>query len=170
MLHSNTITFFKHVYLKFYIMNSKRYTTQFSAITLLKLVIILMMENFFQMKKKSNIHAIYTPDHIFVTFHVSATTHNEKKWPLQTLFPIKLRTYANVYTIKGMVNLSTYFVRSDMHCSSWYKIVALSREPQITKFMGHHVARLCPVGPRWTPCWPHEPCCQGRHCGSVATT
>ena len=20
-----------------------------------------------------------------------------------------------------------------------------------------------PVGPRWAPCWPHEPCCQGYH-------
>ena len=26
---------------------------------------------------------------------------------------------------------------------------------------GHHGANLCPVGPRWTPCWPHEPCYQG---------
>ena len=22
-------------------------------------------------------------------------------------------------------------------------------------------AHLGPVGPRWAPCWPHEPCCQG---------
>ena len=25
-----------------------------------------------------------------------------------------------------------------------------------------HGARLGPVGPRWAPCWPHEPCYQGR--------
>ena len=24
-----------------------------------------------------------------------------------------------------------------------------------------HVAHLGPVGPRWAPCWPHEPCYQG---------
>ena len=26
---------------------------------------------------------------------------------------------------------------------------------------GQHGAHLGPVGPRWTPCWPHEPCNQG---------
>ena len=25
-----------------------------------------------------------------------------------------------------------------------------------------HGAHLGPVGPRWVPCWPHEPCYQGR--------
>ena len=24
-----------------------------------------------------------------------------------------------------------------------------------------HGAHLGPVGPRWAPCWPHEPCYQG---------
>ena len=27
---------------------------------------------------------------------------------------------------------------------------------------GHHGAHLGPVGPRWSPCWPHEPCYQGK--------
>ena len=27
--------------------------------------------------------------------------------------------------------------------------------------MGQHGAHLGPVGPRWAPCWPHEPCYQG---------
>ena len=27
---------------------------------------------------------------------------------------------------------------------------------------GQHGAHLGPVGPRWVPCWPHEPCYQGR--------
>ena len=26
---------------------------------------------------------------------------------------------------------------------------------------GQHRAHLGPVGPRWVPCWPHEPCYQG---------
>ena len=26
---------------------------------------------------------------------------------------------------------------------------------------GQHGAHLGPVGPRWAPCWPHEPCYQG---------
>ena len=27
---------------------------------------------------------------------------------------------------------------------------------------GPHGAHLGPVGPRWAPCWPHEPCYRGR--------
>ena len=37
----------------------------------------------------------------------------------------------------------------------------LCRKSQITNFMGPTWAHLGPVGPRWAPCWPHEPCCQG---------
>ena len=33
--------------------------------------------------------------------------------------------------------------------------------PQIARFMGPTWAHLGPVGPRWAPYWPHEPCCQG---------
>ena len=29
------------------------------------------------------------------------------------------------------------------------------------RFMGQHGAHLGPTGPRWVPCWPHEPCCLG---------
>ena len=28
---------------------------------------------------------------------------------------------------------------------------------------GQHGAHLGPVGPRWVPCWPHEPCYRGTH-------
>ena len=28
---------------------------------------------------------------------------------------------------------------------------------------GQHGGHLGPVGPRWAPCWPHEPCYQGSH-------
>ena len=28
----------------------------------------------------------------------------------------------------------------------------------IARFMGQHGAHLGPTGPRWAPCWPHEPC------------
>ena len=36
---------------------------------------------------------------------------------------------------------------------------------QIAKFMGPTWAHLGPVGPRWAPCRPHEPCYQGRFLG-----
>ena len=29
---------------------------------------------------------------------------------------------------------------------------------------GQHGAHLGPIGPRWAPCCPHEPCYQGSHC------
>ena len=32
---------------------------------------------------------------------------------------------------------------------------------QIARFMGQHGAHLGPVGPKWAPCWPHEPHYQG---------
>ena len=36
---------------------------------------------------------------------------------------------------------------------------------------GQHEAHLGPAGPRWAPCWPHEPCYLGRfldHTGAVS--
>ena len=32
-----------------------------------------------------------------------------------------------------------------------------------------HGAHLGPVGPRWAPCWPHEPCYQGSQLDSFVT-
>ena len=33
--------------------------------------------------------------------------------------------------------------------------------PRSQSSWGQHGAHLGPVGPKWTPCWPHEPCYQG---------
>ena len=33
---------------------------------------------------------------------------------------------------------------------------------QRTGSWSHHGAHLGPVGPRWAPCWPHQPCYQGK--------
>ena len=39
---------------------------------------------------------------------------------------------------------------------------------QIAKFIGPtYGAHLGPVGPRWAPCWPHEPCYQSPHYWSL---
>ena len=37
----------------------------------------------------------------------------------------------------------------------------IKKPSQIARFMGQHGAHLGPAGPRWAPCWPHEPCYQG---------
>ena len=39
-----------------------------------------------------------------------------------------------------------------------YKMPSISLRPPDSKVHGAH---LGPVGPRWAPCWPHEPCYQG---------
>ena len=35
------------------------------------------------------------------------------------------------------------------------------KRPDFKGHRGQHGAHLGPVGPRWAPCWPHEPCYQG---------
>ena len=40
-------------------------------------------------------------------------------------------------------------------------IISRWKPSQIAKFMGLYGAHLGPVGPRWAPCWPQEPCYQG---------
>ena len=37
----------------------------------------------------------------------------------------------------------------------------ISKIPRIARFMGPTWAHLGPTGPRWAPCWPHEPCYLG---------
>ena len=40
--------------------------------------------------------------------------------------------------------------------------------PRYQGSRGPHGAHLGPVGPRWAPCGPHEPCYQGLSCSSLA--
>ena len=35
------------------------------------------------------------------------------------------------------------------------------KPPRLHSSWDQHGAHLGPVGPRWAPCWPHEPCYQG---------
>ena len=39
-----------------------------------------------------------------------------------------------------------------------------SHRTQIASSRGQHGAHLGPVGTRWAPCWPHQPCYQGSYC------
>ena len=49
--------------------------------------------------------------------------------------------------------------------SRWLSMNSETSPTQITKFMGPTWAHLGPVGPRWAPCWTHEPCYQGMPLG-----
>ena len=42
-------------------------------------------------------------------------------------------------------------------------VVVLCGCTQIAKLIGPTWGHLGPVGPRWAPCWPHEPCYQGNY-------
>ena len=42
-----------------------------------------------------------------------------------------------------------------------YLIIYQLQTSQITNLMGPTWGHLGPAGPRWAPCWPHEPCYQG---------
>ena len=36
--------------------------------------------------------------------------------------------------------------------------ITFQKHPRQQSSWGQHGAQLGPVGPRWAPCWPHEPC------------
>ena len=38
--------------------------------------------------------------------------------------------------------------------------IPMPQWPRLPSSWGQHGAHLGPVGPRWAPCWPHEPCFQ----------
>ena len=40
-------------------------------------------------------------------------------------------------------------------------VSAMHEQPRKQSSWGQHGAHLGPLGPRWAPCWPHEPCYHG---------
>ena len=46
-------------------------------------------------------------------------------------------------------------------CNHFDNEVMYRNNPRKQSSWGQHGAHLGPVGPRWAPCWPHEPCYQG---------
>ena len=64
--------------------------------------------------------------------------------------------------IMGWVNCQSKMMCEDFWSSIMGSICHARNEvTQITSSWGQHWAHLCPVRPRWAPCWPHEPCYQG---------
>ena len=60
-----------------------------------------------------------------------------------------MHLFNSLFKYKPCSNTSSYGFRS------WIYI------PRSQGSCGQHGAHLGPVGPRWAPCWPHEPCYQG---------
>ena len=62
-------------------------------------------------------------------------------------------------------------IRTKLTCAKWAVIhrnndldccYSIATHPRQQFSWGPYGAHLGPVGPRWAPCWPHEPCYQGR--------
>ena len=55
--------------------------------------------------------------------------------------------------------------RKQPHMRLWHHRAGVGKyvcnTPDSKSSCGQHGARLGSVGPRWAPCWPHEPCYQG---------
>ena len=49
----------------------------------------------------------------------------------------------------------------------WNENMHKSYPPRWQSSWGQHGAHLGPVGPRWAPCWPHEPCYQAIICSTT---
>ena len=90
---------------------------------------------------------------IFSYFRFSCHLHNPRWMHLAFKLPFKV------------VRLRK---SSGGHKQVWYAHDQSAADiSQIARFMGQHGAHLGPVGPRWAPCWPHEPCYQGMLIGQV---
>ena len=63
-------------------------------------------------------------------------------------------SFHGLWGVRGQLPLRHMFCRrsESWRCQPW---------SHIAMFMRPTWAHLCPVGPRWAPCWPHEPCYQG---------
>ena len=56
-------------------------------------------------------------------------------------------------TYTRTTNSCAYFVGCTLLGRAIYSLIEGS--------WGQHGAHLGPTGPKWAPCWPHEPCCKG---------
>ena len=75
---------------------------------------------------------------------VSWGTLGCRSWP-GTCCYIYQQAFSKVLIIRIYIVMISWFQDHPKQQSSW----------------GQHGAHLGPVGPRWAPCWPHEPCYRG---------
>ena len=55
-------------------------------------------------------------------------------------------------------------------CDSWFLSICVTYkfESPIIRYIRYiYICTYLPVGPRWAPCWPHEPCYQVRSSGCI---
>ena len=107
-------------------------------------------------------------------------------------YDISIHLWQHIYykmfrsTEKTQTSFKTWFdeCKADKHSNPSYNIAKAIKNRQLNIFIydipqyewsdhsrltqeqspwGQHGAHLGPVGPRWAPCWPHEPCYQGMY-------
>ena len=88
--------------------------------------------------------------HNYSTFMISVrlTRHD---WKLAQREDMSKKLAEKQSYLKGIYTVQT-------HCSTLIFSKILTH---IAKSWGQYRAHLSPGGPRWAPCWPHEPCYQG---------
>ena len=75
--------------------------------------------------------------------------------------------YSIEETYLWCLQIGQYYKRMQFHPKNTYKFhhvlhfICLYKPPRWQSSLGQHGSHLGPVGPRWAPCWPHDPCYQG---------
>ena len=69
-------------------------------------------------------------------------------------------TFALCFVLLSFVSCWFNQIPLNRHHRCW-AVARLQPYPRYQSPWGQHVAHLGPVGPRWAPCWSHEPCYQG---------
>ena len=74
-------------------------------------------------------------------------------------FPCTKNAFESLVGKMAAISSRPQYIDSPLH-----KAKSMRMKSKIARFMGptwQHGAHLGPVGPRWAPCWSHEPCYQG---------
>ena len=117
-----------------------------------------MLLLFITLTSQEHVGALFHPpiDCLFKVF-VTPTTNPQSKLSIIWLLALCAGNLpvTDGFPHKGASNVETVSM-------SWrHHVLSLLHTHPIAKFMGQHGAHLGPVGPRWAPCWPNEPCYQG---------
>ena len=92
----------------------------------------------------------------FLTTKLCVTIHNTLDPGTWNIWPPTQHHYGTIKLVPDLIKMSS---------THWRPFCLDLNMPmqttQISRFMRPTWAHLGPVGPRWAPCWSHEPCCQG---------
>ena len=96
-------------------------------------------------------------------------------WTSTRLWRYRVAYFQNTMSSCPLTAASTMYISNSRALCQPARMISSARRrvmvPLIARFMGHHGAHLGPTGPRWSPCWPHEPCLlSGTHWQGTSST